>query len=578
MLNHIKQLLLPILLLTVSVTFAQQERENDTIKTDVIDVVKPYTPSISDAFKVKETPNIDEQEELQKKEVKYNIFSFPVASTFKPAKGKPAPVDIEIPPQAFSNYASLGVGFYLNVLGELYVSHELNRDETVGGYLSHHSSQGGIQGRRLNEDGFSNTKFNLNYSRELRDLNWVISGGYQHQMYNWYGLPDVVSNGVANTIDPKHQYHNMHFGGDVNFTRSRISNVNAIFRRFSDDQGSAENRFTGEVTGIIPIRDNDIKTTLTLDYLGGTFDRQYNLDQELKYGNFNVGISPTYQLIRDDLKVNLGVSLYYLNDSNRGENKFYVYPNIDASYRLSGETVIAFGGLQGDLINNSYYSLVEGNTFLSPTLNIAPTNQLVDAFVGLKGKLSSNLAYKLRVGYKIENDKALFTNNVYKNVTASQNYDYGNSFNVVYDDVNTLQLSGEIKVDFNRNFTLGLNANYYGYSSDNQAEAWNLPDFKGSLFLDYQITEKWFAGASLFYVGERKDQFAVESSIVTLQPTIVTLDSYFDANVNVGYHLNDRISFYLKGNNLAGQDAPRWQNYPVQGLQFLGGMTYKFDF
>ena len=70
-----------------------QEREQDTLKTDVIDVVKPYTPSISDAFKVKEQPNLDDTNTNAKKEVTYNIFSFPVASTFTPAKGKAASLE-----------------------------------------------------------------------------------------------------------------------------------------------------------------------------------------------------------------------------------------------------------------------------------------------------------------------------------------------------------------------------------------------------------------------------------------------------------------------------------------------------
>ena len=55
-------------------------------------MVKPYTPTISDAFKVKEVPTLDDEETLTKKEIKYNIFSFPVASTFTPAKGKAAAV------------------------------------------------------------------------------------------------------------------------------------------------------------------------------------------------------------------------------------------------------------------------------------------------------------------------------------------------------------------------------------------------------------------------------------------------------------------------------------------------------
>lgn len=155
---------------------------------------------------------------------------------------------------------------------------------------------------------------------------------------------------------------------------------------------------------------------------------------------------------------------------------------------------------------------------------------------------------------------------------------YGNSFGIVYDNVSTFGVAGEINVDVNRNFKLGLKAEYFAYNVDDQAEAWNLPDIKGSLFMDYQIDKHWFAGANLFYVGERKDQFYLNDPLVPTTPVTIILDSYFDANVHLGYHINERFSVFAKANNIANQDYQRWQNFPVQTIQFMAGATYKFDF
>ncbi len=90
--KHIKNIIIAVFTLSVTSVFSQK-KSNDTINTGIIDVVKPYTPTISDAFKVKETPSLDDETTQAKKEIKYNIFSFPVASTFTPAKGKAATVD-----------------------------------------------------------------------------------------------------------------------------------------------------------------------------------------------------------------------------------------------------------------------------------------------------------------------------------------------------------------------------------------------------------------------------------------------------------------------------------------------------
>ena len=84
-------------------------------------------------------------------------------------------------------------------------------------------------------------------------------------------------------------------------------------------------------------------------------------------------------------------------------------------------------------------------------------------------------------------------------------------------------------------------------------------------------------GANIFYIGERKDYIFYPNLIQPVEG-VVTVDSYFDLNAHVGYHINEQFSAYIKGNNLTNQDYQRWQNYDVQGIQVLAGVTYKFDF
>lgn len=570
--KHINTIIVAVITLGTTLAFSQ---EKDTINTNVINVVKPYTPTISDAFKVKETPSIDDKETTTKKDIKYNIFSFPVASTFTPAKGKAAGVEKAEPAKLYDNYATIGVGTYTTILGEVYLNQAISRTESVGGYISHHSSQGGIENLLLDDD-FSDSKINANYATHLRDLTWNVEGGFQRQVYNWYGVPQaMVSQAETNNVKGGHSFFGAHLGSDVTFENTYINSGSFLFRRFGDNQGSGENRFVLKSTVDIPINREEISTDFVFDYIGGSFDRHYDTTDELKYGNFQIGVSPTYELKQDDLTVNLGVSAYYLKDTEASESKLYLYPNVTASYRLVNDILIAYGGIQGGLIQNSYYDFASKNPFVSPTLYIMPTDQLYNASIGLKGKVSSNMSYNISGHYLADRNKALFRNN---DITAtSQNYSYGNSFGIVYDDVDILSLAGGIDVDINRNFKLGIKAEYFSYSTDTQEEAWNLPDVKGSLFLDYQIDEHWFAGANLFYVGERKDQFFLNDGSITT-PFTVSLDSYFDANLHLGYHINDQLSVFAKGNNLGNQGYQRWQNFPVQSIQFLAGATYKFDF
>ena len=554
-----------------------QERKKDTIDDQVVNVIRPYQPTISDAFKIKDTPKLSDFNTVKKKDVKYNIFSIPVASTFTPAKGKAAIVDKAKPEKLYHNYASLGVGTYTTVLGEVYLNHELNSSENVGGYFSHHSSQGGIENLLLDDD-FAKTSINAHYSQKLRDFSWKIDGGFDVQSYNWYGLPqNYFGTTEANSLDPGHSFSGFNIGGKLNFEDAIINNGSIRFRRFTDNQDSGENRFIAKTSFDVPIQDEQISAEFYIDYIGGSFDNTYTTDDELRYGNTTFGLSPSYQIKEDDLTVDLGVSLVYLNDNEFDDNKFFIYPNIEASYRLVDEILISYGGIKGGLIQNSYCDFANENPFVSPTLLVTPTDQRYNAFIGLKGKLSNNVSYNIKGNYLAEENKALFKANDAQTF-ATRAYQYGNSFGVVYDDVTTFSVAGELNIDVNRSFTLGIKGEYFYYSLDNQEEAWNLPDITGSIFMDVQISEKWYAGASAFYVGERKDQLLLVGTLVQPVTTPITVDGYFDANAQLGYKINDQLSVFAKVNNIANQDYHRYLNFPVQGIQALAGATYQFDF
>ena len=319
-----------IITISSSLSFVNaQERKNDTIDDQVVNVVKPYTPTISDAFKIKDTPKLQDSNLVKKKEVKYNIFSIPVASTFTPAKGKAANVDKAKPVKLYDNYASLGVGTYTTVLGEVYLNHELSNTENVGGYFSHHSSQGGIDGLLLDDD-FSKTNLNAHYSQKLRDFSWKVDGGFELMTYNWYGLPqNFFGQAEADMIDPSHTFNSFYIGGKLKFDDAIIKDGNVRFRRFGDNQDSGENRFVASTNFNIPVQGEEINTELYIDYIGGSFDMDYNNTGEIKYGNVTFGLSPSYQMTQDDLTVNLGVRLVYLNDTEFSDNKFFIYPNFE---------------------------------------------------------------------------------------------------------------------------------------------------------------------------------------------------------------------------------------------------------
>ena len=577
---------LSIIIVFLSLFTWATAQKTDDIGTETVTVVKPYAPTVSDAFKIRSVPNLNDSIVLQKKEITYSIFSVPVASTFTPAKGKAAKVERTPPPTQYNSYASIGLGNFNNALVDFYTSREFNRRENlfdVG--LSHHSSRGDINSTPLDAD-FYNTKLDLSYTKRDRDYDWGLSLGGQHQLYNWYGLENLTfTQEEVEAIDETQNYFMVQANAHLNMEDSFFKRGELTLRRFWDGLESGENRAILKPTIEVPITQELVTIKTKFDYVSGNFKNsslsETTSSGEIDYAHFQAGLNPSLLVLRDDLTLNLGANFVYGMDVENSNGSFYIYPSITASYRLVDETVIAYGGLVGDLEQNSYYDLVAENPYVSPTLFIQPTDKQYEGYLGVKGQLMSNIGYNVKGSYSAANRVPLYFLNPQNLFRGEEGYAYGNSFQVFYDDIRTVGVFAEVNVDVNRNFSLGLNAEYYNYSTETDNPAWNLPNIKGSLFMDYQLGKQWFFGANLFYVGEREDLRSIAEVNVPANEfpsEIVTLDGFFDANLHGGYRFNEQLSIFIRASNLANNYYHRWYNFRVQGFQALAGVSYKFDF
>ena len=584
---NFKNIIAFTLVLIVQFSFAQKKdaKKDENIGTEVVNVVKPYTPTISDAFKVSETPVLDDAENNKKEIIKYNIFSFPVASTFTPSKGKAEGVEKEKQAKLFNNYATIGGGNYGALNAELFVNQELGANDYVGGMFRHLSSQGGIKDVEL-DDSFYDTSIDLTYGIREKGLSWNLDLGYQNQIYNWYGLPDgfettLTPNDRATLIlgiNPQQVYNNIYVGSKIELNESIVKGASVKFNHFSDAFGSSENRFYAKPSFELNISDKLVKTNVIVDYVNGNFEKNYSNTNSIKYGFANFGIAPSFVMNEDDWTVNIGVGLFYSLDLENDKNKFLVYPQINASLNVVDDLMIFYVGAEGNLEQNTYSDFVNQNHFLSPTLDIKPTDKQYDVFAGLKGKLTNTVSYNLRASYVNERNRALFKSNNYNEDNTNENYAFGNSLQVVYDDMKTVSFYGELKADISEDVTFGVDGTFSSYTNDIRSEAWNLPAVTLNANVDFNITEKWYAGAKVFFVGERKDQKLNTDIVYVVAPSPITLESYFDVNAHVGFKYNDQLTAFLRANNIANQAYQKWLDYPVQGFQVVLGANYKFDF
>jgi len=571
-----------IVLLFVSGLIFGQDKSKDTIGTEVINVVKPYTPTVSDAFKIKTAPVVDARSISAKKPIVYSIFSAPVASTFTPDKGNAKILRVNPSPPVYENYVSAGFGNFSTPGGELFLHSNSNRYNDFGLFFNYQSSTGGIKDVVL-DDNYLDTRLDLYYTQENRDYEWQINAGGHLQHYNWYGLSDQINytQPVVESVEESQKYAAFYAGGKIDYFDSFFKGGTLETFRFSDTYKSNEIYLLAKPQFEIPIASEYITADTRIEFLKGRFENDYALTDKMNYTFFTVGFSPSLEILRDNLTINLGVHLRYSSgNGDDNENKGYYYPNVTASYELIDQVVTVYTGVTGDLHQNSYRGFAEENPYVSPTLNMKRTDEQYNAFLGLKGKLASNISYNVKGSYQSERDKPLYKLNpslTNGTETVEVGYRAGNSFQVVYDTIKTIRGFAEVSVDFSKQLKFGGNVTVQTFETSSQDEAWNLPNLKITGFANY-TNDHWFAGADVFYVGNRKDEFIMDSQISPYTQSEISVGDYIDLNFNGGYQFTDKLSVFAKVNNILSTSYEKYSNFRVQGLQVFGGLTYKFDF
>lgn len=580
------------LVLASAVVMAQRkskkEKKKDTITTTVITVVTSYTPTIADASKIKKTPVITLSDNSKKKKLDYKIFSAPVASTFVPKSGVVKGIDVGKKERLFNNYVAGGYGKFNAPYLEAFLQQNRKFEYDYSVYLKYISSGNGVESTPL-DNGYTALSLGAYYTKEDRYFTWKIGGNIKRNQYHWYGLPaiDFDAESIA-AIDEKQAYGFYELEGEFIFKNTTIDKIKGALNMFDDLFRSQEIQFRLQSSFTFPLTRmnrfwNDLKLDASIDYLGGEFEQSYRDSDQLPYRFFNAGIHPSYRFEWKDFNVKLGTKVYLSIDPENSLTDFLGYPDIQVTYPITSKTINAYVGAGGDLHMNSFRSLSDQNPFISPTIFVTTTSEQYQLFGGIKGTFSSNVSFDISASYKSEEDKALFirnnskTNGVFDDSSNPLlGFEYGNSFDVTYDDISTLSIFAELGVDVSKRIVAGGTVQFNSYTTTLQQTAWNLPELRGTIFGKYR-NDQWYATANIFFVGERMDLLYTGTFPSPVSET-QTLDAYTDINLNGGYHFNDFVSVFIQLNNILNNDYQRFANFNVQGFQVLGGVTYKFDF
>ena len=323
------------------------------------------------------------------------------------------------------------------------------------------------------------------------------------------------------------------------------------------------------------LHENDLGADLLLIYnitgplsfrIKGSYDHTYfrtvEDENEFLIGDW-LNISPmcTYEGDRASISAGVKFSDVWKNKDFSDEECYKgkkIYPQLEASYEVIKDALVASAFLTGGQKFNTYASLLEANHFLPinsslnyfSTLGDASVNTF-DAGIAFSGRIKSVFQYKIDGGYaRYYNAPMEGLRLDYYTDRPLLRYVMAN-YDLLYADINGSWRSD--RVDASALFRLQKME-----LTKDSAPALSAPHFVGKADFTYNWNRRIFAGVSAEWSTLRKVRIPYYITDTSNEiPFYFITPGWVDLGVNAEFKMNSKLSFWLKGSNLLGKPVMR---------------------
>lgn len=550
--------ILTILLITVLVDtnlYGQDDKLNKEVQ-----VVRPYEPSISDAFKINLLPKIEDTLK-QIPNLNYNLIQRPFIINFMVTPISSAKMLLEPMSDLYNSYVKFGVGNGISPLLEVYYNSDRNKEFNYGGWFQSHSSMGKVKlnnGKRV-EGNFSHLDMNI-FGKKILDKSALsASMGFKKHKVAYYGYDIFTAETVNPDTTPKSQHFNQ-FHADIEYYSTHTDSTHLNFS-FKTGVNSLKDQFDTQETLL--------RLSLKMDkFLNGEhFGGAFSINHYMKSSNLDsanntiITLSPWINLYGSQWRAFAGTRLVI--DANSTGNQSTFYPVGSLSYDVISHYFIPYIQIEGYLEENSYSKITAENPWLMPGKKVFNTSHKLSLTGGIKGNLSTKVSYLLYANYSII-DSMYFYVNANLNATNPLN----NRFTVETDNAELTRLLGEITIAPSSKINIFFRAQYDKYKLKELAKPWHKPDFTALASVRYSLQDKIILTLDLFATGKR---FVKDSD-----NTIKSLEGITDINLGVEYRYNKKLSVFLNLNNLTSSKYNIYYLYPMYRFNLKAGLTYSF--
>lgn len=553
---------------------AQNTQQKDSTMNRTVVVEQEYNPDIMDASKVNVLPKVAEPT-VSKKEVEY-------ATTFFPATSIPAGMmrpytGIETQPGITPGYVRAGYGNYgnLDVLAN-YLFRLSDKDK-----LNLRFQMDGMDGKlkQINVDEaekwkafYYRTRANVDYTHQFNKLDLNIAGNFGLSNFNY--LSESLNNKQKFTSGDFHVGVNymdetapLHFNAETNlllYERQRN-----MINETDPNTAIKETiiRTKGNVTGAIGDQQS-ISIALEMNnFLYNGYTKNLST-QDSYFDNYTtLLLNPYYELDNDDWKLHVGANV----DLSFGFDKaFRISPDVSAQYIFSDSYVLYARATGGKLLNDfrrlenicPYGELPDADIASAWGYVQRPydTYEQINGSIGFKASPYPGLWFNLYGGYQnLKNDLSYFAFGR-ASMTNISNY-----LSFAQDNTNNFYLGGEISYDHKDILTLSAKYTYRNWDSK-----------AGEILLAVKPVSEMSFNVRIHPIPALDVNVGYDYISREEVKEYMKMSAINDLHAGASYNVFKGVSVYARLHNLLNKKYQYYLGYPTEGLNFVGGLSFKF--
>ena len=568
------------MMLSYSLLGFAQEQEKDDLGTQEVTVVKSYSPSLKNVFKIRSNPSIDDSLVQKKQKVNYSFEPIPVLSTFIPNKA--SPLKLQRQERSIYQNAYISAGFGNQSHPQLGFSSMVPLDRTQSiGLKFLYSSVAGIEGTILNSQQ-NRTTLDLMHQYKKNNMRVDSDLRFDRQGHNFFGIDDIsnIPTFRSEAVDPSQNLNYLSTRSRWQWYDGIFNGVNFDTHVTTDSYDSSEYIVKINALINIPIWDLFIEIIPKLEWVNTSFVRGYFNQEAVESKK---GLSQMEMRFSSDgrkLKFKLGAGGYYPLGTLEEPAQFYIYPKADISYTSNNGKWIPFLKYEGSYDLNSFTSFSLENPYVAPTLQIQSTELNHRGVLGFKAHAGSGLSFSFETSYSQSDNFPLFRRLPYDDNNQDMGYRLGNTYQVIYDRMEKMGMMTRIDLRFSEYNKLSLQTGFYEYKREGGEKVWNLPSLTIDLDANFRLGKKLYFQMGGHYIGERdsvKNILVLQGGSQADFDTVESLSALFSIASSITWKISSQWDLFYENNMMLGDQTSRWAYYQNQSQLHLGGVRYKFD-